>query len=272
MVDFRRWITALAWVTLFLGLASAQTASPQDQSLTVTAHRVTIDPQPATTKVNTSDGYPFATFTDMSLATEKLDGAVLDASQEPDQATIADLWNLKVEKPSLDEQLAFAIAADVFKRFPKAGGPTLLLFPFVTNSSGFDTGFSIANTESDPIRNPQNCGCTMRWYDGSGNEPAVTTAKIDSPRTHYFASAIAPPNFTGYMFAECNFMAHGSGFISDLAMPYLALVLPTAGNPPVGNDAEQNGHAHDLALFRNTNGRVVLGKMALAAPLRMASH
>src|SRR5207244_7419077 len=46
---------------------------------------------------------------------------------------------------------------------------TLLLFPFVTNISGFDTGFSIANTSTDPIATaPQNGTCNLPFYDGTG--------------------------------------------------------------------------------------------------------
>jgi hypothetical protein len=128
---------------------------------------------------------------------------------------------------------------------------TLLLFPFVTNQSGFDTGLSIANTSTDPIATGAQSGtCQLTWYDGTGKTPATnlkvtdfTNATTSNSGTVWanLASALAP-GFQGYMFALCNFQyAHGFAFISDLgarnlAMGYLALVVNNGavarGNAP----------------------------------------
>jgi len=115
---------------------------------------------------------------------------------------------------------------------------TLLLFPFVTNSSGFDTGLSIANSSSDPIGTAaQNGTCTLTWYDGTGKTPAYTTPNIPTGTIWADLASVRAPGFTGYMFAFCNFQfAHGFAFISDigarnLAMGYLPLVINNGNNP-----------------------------------------
>jgi len=109
---------------------------------------------------------------------------------------------------------------------------TLLLFPFVTNVSGFDTGIAIANTSTDPISTgAQNGACNLTWYDGTGKTPAVNTGNIATGTVYTTLASTSAPGFTGYMMALCNFQyAHGFAFISDigarnLAMGYLALVV-----------------------------------------------
>jgi len=115
---------------------------------------------------------------------------------------------------------------------------TLLLFPFVTNQSGFDTGLSIANTSSDPIgTGAQNGTCTLTWYDGTGKTPAYTTPNVPTGTIWVDLASVRAPGFQGYMFALCNFQfAHGFAFISDigarnLAMGYLPLVINNGSNP-----------------------------------------
>jgi hypothetical protein len=122
---------------------------------------------------------------------------------------------------------------------------TLLLFPFVTNISGFDTGIAIANTSTDPIATgPQAGACVMSWYDGTGKTPNVNTGNIASGTVYTTLASTSAPGFTGYMFALCSFQyAHGFAFISDigarnLAMGYLALVINSGDvarpNAPLG--------------------------------------
>jgi len=125
---------------------------------------------------------------------------------------------------------------------------TALLFPFITNAPGFDTGIAIANTSLDPFgTTPQAGGCTLNWFSGGSATPAATPACATTPTAPNCFPTVAAgavgtalastdvPGFTGYMIAVCNFqLAHGFAFISDLgtrnfAMGYLALVLP---NPP----------------------------------------
>jgi hypothetical protein len=120
---------------------------------------------------------------------------------------------------------------------------TLLLFPFVTNLNGFDTGIAIANTTSDPIGTGAQSGtCSLTWYNGAGTTPAVTTPSIATGTVYTTLVSTSASGFQGYMFAQCNFLyAHGFAFISDvgarnLAMGYLALVVnngqTSRGNAP----------------------------------------
>ena len=114
-------------------------------------------------------------------------------------------------------------------------GPTNLLYPYVLNQNGFDTGFSIANTSADPYGTATQTGtCTLSIYS-TGTTPTVTlTTPSIAPGTVYanLFSTIAP-NVAGYMFASCTFTyAHGFAFISDvgarnIAMGYLATVVQT---------------------------------------------
>ena len=113
---------------------------------------------------------------------------------------------------------------------------TLLLFPFVTNVSGFDTGIAIANTSTDPVgTSAQHGACVMSWYDGTGKTPNVNTGDIATGTVYTTLASTSAPGFTGYMFALCNFQfANGFAFISDigarnLAMGYLALVVTPTG-------------------------------------------
>jgi len=117
---------------------------------------------------------------------------------------------------------------------------TLLLFPFVTNQNGFDTGLAISNTSTDPIGTTTQQGtCKLSWYDGTGKYPPTGINGTDLTKEAPVASGTSAVNlastlangFQGYMFAQCNFQwAHGFAFVSDLgarnlAMGYLALVV-----------------------------------------------
>jgi hypothetical protein len=135
---------------------------------------------------------------------------------------------------------------------------TLLLFPFVTNLSGFDTGISIANTTTDPIGTaPQAGSCKLTWYDGSGKFPPTGINGTDLTKEATVATGTVAvnlvstlaPNFTGYMMALCNFQyAHGFAFISDVgtrnfAMGYLALIVNNGGLVRAGAPAAESlGH------------------------------
>jgi hypothetical protein len=151
---------------------------------------------------------------------------------------------------------------------------TTLLFPFVTNIDGFDTGIAISNTTSDPFGTKQQVGvCNLFAYGAIGQPTSSPTTLAGaactsaSTATGLFcmpgtgttgynilpgttsatlASAIAP-GFEGYIIAVCNFqLAHGFAFVSDvgarnLAMGYLALVVPT-GTGNRNNETESLAH------------------------------
>jgi len=120
---------------------------------------------------------------------------------------------------------------------------TILLFPFVTNQAGFDTGIAIANTTTDPLgvsTSAQTGTCDVNFYNGT-TQAAFTTPSIATGTV--YANTIASMNsgFQGYLIAVCNFQyAHGFAFITDvgarnLAMGYLALVIPDGGRANVSS-------------------------------------
>ncbi len=120
-----------------------------------------------------------------------------------------------------------------------SGCTTSLLFPFVTNQLGFDTGIAIANTSSDPFGSkgatPQQGTCTMSFYGNGAPSPATITTPVVPTGTVYTTvlSSVAA-GFQGYLIAQCNFQyAHGFGFVEDgvgptggLSQGYLAGVIP----------------------------------------------
>jgi len=109
---------------------------------------------------------------------------------------------------------------------------TQLLFPFVTNINGFDTGLAIANTTTDTSNGitPQNGTCTLNFY-GSTAPSAFNTGNVASGTVYANTASTVAPGFQGYIIAVCNFqLAHGFAFVSDvgarnLAMGYLALII-----------------------------------------------
>jgi hypothetical protein len=115
---------------------------------------------------------------------------------------------------------------------------TLLLFPYVTDNYGFDTGFAISNTSMDPWSTLQTTGyCTLNFY-GTNAPTTPPQSPVIAPGTEWAnnVSAYVPQSssntgFAGYMFATCNFQfAHGFAFVSDygarnIAMGYLALIV-----------------------------------------------
>jgi hypothetical protein len=109
---------------------------------------------------------------------------------------------------------------------------TNLLFSFVTNLAGFDTGIAIANTTADPFgTSPQDGACTLTFFGANAPAPSVTPTIVAGATFVDLASSRAP-NFQGYLIAECDFpLAHGFAFVSDVgaqnvAMGSLALVIP----------------------------------------------
>jgi hypothetical protein len=145
---------------------------------------------------------------------------------------------------------------------------TILLYPYVTNFPGFETGLAVANVSNDSgtgmTTGLQAGKCTFNFYQGTTNPPPFTTPDVVPAGTVYANTVTGMGNaagsFTGYVLAVCNFQfAHGFGFISDLgvrnfAEGYLAIILPDAGtgsrvaSPPCQgisgctSSGEQDGH------------------------------
>ena len=132
---------------------------------------------------------------------------------------------------------------------------TNLLFPFLTNAAGFDTGIAISNTSADPFGTAAQTGtCTLNLYGTGVSGTTVNFPNTDSANTTISAgttsamvlSSAGPANFTGYGIAVCNFQyAHGLAFITllgtkDLAMGYLPLVIPDPAKPRLAVDSATN--------------------------------
>jgi hypothetical protein len=121
-----------------------------------------------------------------------------------------------------------------------------LLFPFVTNQAGFDTGIAIANTSLDPFKTPTQSGnVTLNYYGnttGGGAAPAAatTTSVVAAGAELVFTlsgggtnGVAATPGFQGYIIAVAAFQfCHGFAFITDgigtstgIAEGYLAIQL-----------------------------------------------
>jgi len=142
---------------------------------------------------------------------------------------------------------------------------TALLYPYVVNVAGYDTGLAIANTTSDPFgTSPQSGYCMINWYGtaapaagfvGSAGyqatAPTASTGFVQAGTVQAWSASVDAPGFDGYVIAVCNFQyAHGFAFVSDLggrnlAMGYLADVLNTStaaaggqgGRGPAGIEA-----------------------------------
>jgi hypothetical protein len=124
---------------------------------------------------------------------------------------------------------------------------TNLLFPYVTNQNGFDTGIVISNTSDDAGTSPdtgagsQSGVCTINYYGGTtggGAAPAAQkSAAVDAGQQLIFTVGLGgnlgitgTAGFQGYLITQCQFQfAHGFAFITNgtTAMGYLALVLPS---------------------------------------------
>ena len=107
---------------------------------------------------------------------------------------------------------------------------TTLLFPFVTNQQGFETGLAISNTSEE------TGSCTITYSGANAPEPQTTQAVAGGAQWVNLASAISP-GFQGYLTAACGFQgAHGFAFLSNgypagpptAAQGYLAVCMKGA--------------------------------------------
>ncbi len=124
---------------------------------------------------------------------------------------------------------------------------TSLLFPFVTNQLGFDTGLAISNTSSDPFAanlggaTAQAGTCTLNFYGAGAPSPSNVVTPVVPTGTVYtqVLSGVAA-GFQGYMIAYCQFQyAHGFAFVTNgvgasggLSQGYLAGVIPDVNQVP----------------------------------------
>ena len=132
---------------------------------------------------------------------------------------------------------------------------TYLLFPYITDYPGFDTGIAISNTSADPLgtitssnTSTQTGACTVNFYGGYSDSSGFTNNATNLGTTGAYSSVdanfngtgmIAPGQtwtfgvsaidsqwgttgyngVTGYAIATCNFQfAHGYSFVSDYGL------------------------------------------------------
>jgi hypothetical protein len=146
--------------------------------------------------------------------------------------------------------------------FSVAQCETILLFPYVTDFTGFDTGLAISNTSLDGLGAQGAVGqsgtCSVTFFGDAGVATTIATSGIFSstadPNLTSTSGVISPgqtwafslsgidtgygstPTYgtTGYAIATCQFQyAHGYSFVSDFgiqhfAAAYLALIIPDA--------------------------------------------
>jgi len=148
---------------------------------------------------------------------------------------------------------------------------TVLLFPYLVQAGGWDSGIAITNTSLDPFNTPNQFGaCTLNFYGLVGNNvvnanlpnnvgkqvtPTIYAGQTFVMTLYGGGGVLDPaepdtlrdcaagncvlPGFRGYMIADCSFQyAHGFAFISDLgaqklSQGYLALVVPDPARNPV---------------------------------------
>lgn len=142
-----------------------------------------------------------------------------------------------------------------------------LLFPFVSNQIGFDTGIAIANTSLDTGTGlgatPQQGVVTLNYYcgqTGCTSPPAQTTnAPVPAGQQLTFTLSggggygiAATPGFQGYIIAQAQFQwCHAFAYISaqgalptsnGASMGYLALVMDNPVFRPGVTNNENLGH------------------------------
>src|SRR5260370_1449139 len=122
-----------------------------------------------------------------------------------------------------------------------------LLFPFVSNQAGFETGIAIANTSVNPFgTTPQQGTVTLNYYGntpGNGPAPAAQTSQVVLAGTELiftlsgggnYGIAARAAGFQSYLIAIANFQwCHAFAFInythSSFSEGYLAIQLDIYG-------------------------------------------
>ncbi len=115
-----------------------------------------------------------------------------------------------------------------------------VLFPYVSNRTGFDSGIVISNTTADPFINSQLPGnCTIYYYGTNAPPPQVTQSVPAGEQLVWTLSGggnfgiAATPGFEGYVIARCSFpYLHAYAFLGgggttslSNAAGYLGIIL-----------------------------------------------
>jgi hypothetical protein len=116
---------------------------------------------------------------------------------------------------------------------------TTLLFPYILNSGGYDTGIALTNSSAGTSLS-QDGTCSMQFYGtGAPSTNPYVTGTITAGTVGAFTVSSVASGFQGYAIATCNFQdAHGFAFITDgygqagrgLSQGYLAIVTSAGGS------------------------------------------
>lgn len=137
-----------------------------------------------------------------------------------------------------------------------------LLFPYVVNQSGYDTGIAIANTSQDVFgTSPQTGTVTLNYFGsttGGGAAPAAQTSQTVPAGSELLFTLsgggnlgiTAAAGFEGYIIAQAKFQyCHGFAFITNalggpnaIAEGYLALQMDRPGLYRTNNTGEVLAH------------------------------
>lgn len=132
-----------------------------------------------------------------------------------------------------------------------------MLFPFVSNQAGFDTGVAISNTSVDPFgTTPQTGRLTVNYYNAGTPPPKQTTnANVAAGDTVAFTLSgggnyglAATPGFQGYIITQAEFQfCHGFAYLSGLGQPYsgegyLGIILDAPALNRTGQAGEVQAH------------------------------
>ena len=134
------------------------------------------------------------------------------------------------EASSSDPIPRFADTSKAVNDFTISKCATHLLFPFVTNQAGFDTGLAISNTSQDPYGTSTQTGtCTLNFYGDTAPAAFTTPADVAAGTTWTTTAMSVAPGFQGYVIADCQFQyAHGFAFVTRRGCGRCGHGLPAA--------------------------------------------
>ena len=160
--------------------------------------------------------------------------------------------------------LAFGQDAQVVALPRSTAKPQALLFPFVVNQSGNDTGLAIANTSADPFGTGANAGtCSLKFYGDNAPSSTFVTPTIAAGSVYLNLASTLAPGFQGYLIANCNFSnAATVAFVADTGARAIAgtevaqlltLPRPTATQPLLFSSVtNQNGNDTGIAIANSS--------------------
>lgn len=171
----------------------------------------------------------------------------LTASAAPLTVTALYAPQSKNNGPSGDNDLVprFLGAAQTSHAIPFSITPcsTTILFPYITNQPGYETGLAISNVGNLTTNGGQSGVCQWSFYGDGAPKTAVAPTAAVAPGTTFAATltGIGVTGFTGFAVATCDFQAgYGYAYIADYvtgqttAQGYLGLLIGQPVNPTWG--------------------------------------